>query len=121
MMSHGVGNRLAEETIMSDLPQPYQQFKQEHSRVWDAYDQLGAAAADAGPLEQKVRELIKLGMAAAVRSESAVHSHVHRALEVGASAAEIEHTILLGVTTLGFPTMMAARTWARAAIEAHNS
>lgn len=104
---------------MSDLPKPYQQFKQEHSQVWDAYDQLGAAAADAGPLEQKMRELIKLGMAAAVRSESAVHSHIHRALEAGASVAEIEHTILLGVTTLDFPTMMAARTWARAAIEAH--
>ena len=106
---------------MSELPKSYQQFQQEHSQVWDAYDQLGAAAADAGPLEQKVRELIKLGMAAAVRSESAVHSHVHRALEAGASVAEIEHTILIGVTTLGFPTMMAARTWARDAIEGHHT
>ena len=110
-----------EETNMSELPKPYQQFQQEHRAVWEAYDRLGAAAADAGPLEQKIRELIKLGMAAASRSESAVHSHVHRALEVGATAEEVEHAILLGVTTIGFPNMMAALTWARAAIAARGA
>jgi len=60
-------------------------------------------------------------MAAATRSESAVQSHTHRALEAGATTAEVEHAILLGVTTLGFPTMMAALTWAQAAITAHKS
>jgi len=34
------------------------------------------------------RELIRLGMAAATKSESAVHSHTHRALEAGATAEE---------------------------------
>jgi len=73
-----------------------------------------------GPLDAKVRELIKLGMSAAVKSESAVQSHTHRALEVGASAEEIEHAIILGITTIGFPTMMAALTWAKDAIQTHN-
>jgi AhpD family alkylhydroperoxidase len=107
------------EVHMSDLPRPYQQFMQEHSSIWQAYDQLGAAAAAAGPLDEKVRELIKLGMAAATRSETAVHSHVHRALEAGVAVEEIEHAILIGVTSLGFPTMMMALTWARAAIAVH--
>jgi AhpD family alkylhydroperoxidase len=106
---------------MSNLPKSYQQFQTDYAEVWQAYDQLGAAAADAGPLDQKMRELIKLGMAAATKSESAVHSHVHRALEAGATPAEIQHTLLLGVTTIGFPTMMAALSWAWAAIEAHRS
>jgi AhpD family alkylhydroperoxidase len=106
---------------MSDLPKPYQQFQQEHRTVWEAYDRLGAAAADAGPLERKVRELIKLGMAAAMRSESAVHSHVHRALAAGATTEEVEHAILLGVTTIGFPNMMAALSWASAAIAARGT
>lgn len=104
---------------MTSLPRSYQQFKKSHGKVWRAYDRLGASAAEEGPLDQKTRELIKLGMAAASRSESAVHSHTHRALEAGASAEEIEHALILGVTTLGFPTMMAALTWAQAAIEAH--
>jgi AhpD family alkylhydroperoxidase len=104
---------------MSQLPTPYQQFKKHHPRVWRAYDKLGATAADDGPLDAKTRELIKLGMAAANRAESAVQSHTHRALEAGASVAEIEHTIILGVTTIGFPAMMAALSWARTAIAEH--
>ena len=104
---------------VSKLPQTYQQFQKAHAKVWRAYDKLGAAAAEEGPLDQKTRELIKLGMAAAVKSESAVQSHAHRALEAGVTAAEIEHALILGVTTLGFPSMMAALTWAHEAIESH--
>lgn len=104
---------------MSQLPETYRQFLQDHDTLGAAYERLGEAAASAGPLDQKCRELIKLGMAAALRAETAVHSHVRRALEAGASAEEVEHTILLGVTTMGFPTMMTALSWARAALAAH--
>jgi AhpD family alkylhydroperoxidase len=76
---------------MAALPGPYSDFKKRHAKVWKALDRLGAAAAETGPLDAKTRELVKLGMAAASRSESAVHSHVHRALEAGASVEEIEH------------------------------
>lgn len=84
-----------------------------------SYEQLGSVIAEDGPLEAKTRELIKLGMAMAMRGENAVHSHVHRALEVGATVDEIEHAIMLGVTTCGFSTMMSAMTWAWQAIEMH--
>lgn len=106
---------------MSKLPKSYQQFQHDYAEVWEAYERLGATIAEAGPLDQKTRELVKLGMAAATRSESGVHSHTHRALEAGATIAEIEHTLLLGVTPLGFPAMMAALTWARAACAAHTA
>lgn len=106
---------------MPKLPKFYVRFKKDHPRVWKAYEKLGAAAAEAGPLNAKTRELIKLGMAAAAKSESAVHSHVHRALEAGASAGEVEHTVLLAVTTLGFPAMMTALAWVQAAIAGHEA
>ncbi len=51
----------------------------------------------------------------------AVHSHAHRALEAGASAGEVEHTVLLAVTTLGFPAMMTALAWGQAAIAGHEA
>lgn len=108
-----------EKTTMSTLPKAYQHFKKSHTKVWRAYDKLGAAAAENGSLDAKTRELIKLGMAAATKSESAVQSHTHRALEAGATTEEIEHALLLGVTTLGFPTMMMALTWAQGAIANH--
>ena len=103
---------------MSQLPETYRKFAQDQSQIMAAYEQLGAAAATAGPLDHKTRELVKLGMAAALRAETAVHSHVHRALEAGATEEEIEHTLLIGVTTMGFPTMMTALSWARAALAA---
>jgi AhpD family alkylhydroperoxidase len=104
---------------MSKLPKPYTRFKESHEKVWQAYDRLGAAAAGDGPLDEKTRELVKLGMAAAIKSRSAVESHAHRALEAGASAQELEHAVVLGVTTLGFPAMMMALGWAQAAIASH--
>lgn len=106
---------------MSKLPKFYIRFKKEHPRVWKAYERLGAAAAEEGPLTSKTRELIKLGMAAATKSESAVHSHTHRALEAGATPAEIEHAVLLSVTTLGFPAMMTALAWVQTAIAGHDA
>lgn len=106
---------------MSQLPKFYVQFKKSHPKVWKAYDKLGQAAASEGPLEAKTRELIKLGMAAALRAESAVQSHTHRALEAGATPEEIEHTLMLGVTTMGFPAMMSALAWAQQAIANHHA
>ena len=103
---------------MGQLPKPYQQFRTNYPQVYKAYEQLGEAAANAGPLDAKTRELIRLGMSAANKSESAVQSHTHRALDAGATSEEIEHTLLLGINTLGFSTIMAAITWAKAAVAA---
>ena len=103
---------------MEQLPKPYQQFRTNYPQVYKAYEQLGEAAANAGPLDAKTRELIRLGMSAANKSESAVQSHTHRALDAGASSEEIEHALLLGINTLGFSTIMAAITWAKAAVTA---
>ena len=104
---------------MSKLPKPYQAFRIDHPSVYAAYEALGAAIANAGPLDAKTRELIKIGMAAANGSETGVESHVHRALDAGATEREIEHTVMLGINVLGFSTMMASLTWARQAIENH--
>ena len=104
---------------MSQLPKPYQQFRTNYPEVYQAYENLGETIANAGPLEGKTRELIKLGMSAANGSESAVQSHTHRALEASATADEIEHALMLGINTLGFSTTMAALGWAKEAIAAH--
>lgn len=104
---------------MSNFPRVFQRFQYDFKQLWQSYEALGAAAAEAGPLDGKSRELIKLGMAAANGSESAVRSHTHRALEAGVTPDEIQHALLLGITTIGFPTMMAALTWSQSAIENH--
>mgnify|MGYP001097732913 CR=1 FL=1 len=104
---------------MSDLPDAYEAFQDQYTSLWQAYEKLGETAANSGPLDLKTRELIKLGMAAAYGSVSAVKSHTHRALEAGVSQEEIEHALLVGITTLGFPSMMAALSWAKEAVQDH--
>ena len=76
-----------------------------------AYDALGKVCAEAGPLDEKTRELIKLGMAIGGRLEGAVHAHARRALAAGASPADIRHVVAMAVPTVGFPTTVAAFTW----------
>jgi alkylhydroperoxidase/carboxymuconolactone decarboxylase family protein YurZ len=47
-----------------------------------------------------------------------VHSHARRAIEAGASVEEVRHAILLLTSTIGFPTVMAAMSWADDVLEA---
>ena len=93
------------------LPGHYVNFQQRYPEVFQAFEALGVAVQDAGPLETKTRALVKLGLAIGSRSEGAVHSHSRRSLEAGCTAEEIRHVVLLATTTLGFPTMMATMSW----------
>jgi 4-carboxymuconolactone decarboxylase len=96
---------------MSHLPLTYQRFQAEHTAVWEAYNQLGAAVHGAGPLDDKARALVKLGLAIAAQTEGGVHSHVRKACDAGLSADEIRHAVLLAIPSIGFPATMAALTW----------
>src|SRR5213593_51357 len=91
--------KISERTFMSEetqsrtpgpnkLPKRYLQFQKRYPQVFQAYDALGSATAEAGPLSDQ-----------------------RRALEAGCSPEEIYHVALLGTTTLGFPTMMKTFSW----------
>jgi 4-carboxymuconolactone decarboxylase len=94
------------------LPKVYQHFSDRFPAVKEAFDALGAAEHEAGPLSEKERRLVKLGIAVGAESEGAVRSHVRKLLGVRTSEAEILHTIVLALTTIGFPATNAALGWA---------
>ncbi|MBI4279660.1 MAG: carboxymuconolactone decarboxylase family protein [Armatimonadetes bacterium] len=94
-----------------ELPGVYRRFRQRYPAAWKAYDALGAAVHGGGPLPEKVRELVKLGIAIGRQHEGAVHAHTRGALRAGAAPDEIRHAALLAITTAGFPAAMAAMTW----------
>ena len=104
---------------MAELPQPFRRFEAANALVVRAYEALGQACAEAGPLDEKTRELIKLGMAIGGRLEGAVHAHARRALGAGATAAEIQHVVALAIPTVGFPTTVAAFTWVDDVLSGH--
>ncbi len=102
---------------MSDYPNNYSWLMSRFGDVLQAHQDLGKELQKAGPLDEKTCHLIKLAAAAANRSEGGVHSHSKRALKAGASADEIYHTLILLVSTVGFPTAAAAICWAKDVLE----
>jgi 4-carboxymuconolactone decarboxylase len=99
------------------LPKIYENFTSKFEEVSNAYNQLGISTREAGPLDQKVQDLIKLGIAIGANSRGAVMSHTRKALASGASAEEITHAVLLSITTTGFPNMIAAMGWVGEVLE----
>lgn len=83
----------------------------QHPDIWAAYAALGKACANAGPLNDRERRLVKLALAIGANSEGAVHSHARRARSEGVEEDAIQHVALLAVGTLGLPRAVAAKTW----------
>jgi len=96
---------------MSKLPERFVSFLHDFPEVGDAYQALGKAVANAGPLDGKTRELIKLGAAIASGQEGGTHSHARKAMDAGATAEEVRHAALQTLTTIGFPNMMRGLSW----------
>jgi len=95
------------------LPKNYSHLKEKHHSFIEAVEALGKAVKCEGPIDEKTAHLIQLAAAVAIHSEGAVHSHVRRAHECGATLEEINHTIILLTSTVGFPTVSAGLSWAQ--------
>jgi len=99
------------------LPKVYEKFSNNFTDVFKDYKQLGQTCREAGPLDQKSQDLIKLGIAIGANSRGAVMSSTRKALESGATKEEIAHAALLSLTTTGFPNMIAALQWVDSVLE----
>jgi alkylhydroperoxidase/carboxymuconolactone decarboxylase family protein YurZ len=102
---------MADPVNKGELPEVLAQFADQYPDVWDAYNQLGSAAAAAGPLDEKSQRLIKLAIAIGSQRQGAVHSHTRRALKAGCRPEELVHVGILAITTLGWPAAFAAICW----------
>jgi 4-carboxymuconolactone decarboxylase len=98
---------------MAYLPEPFQDFQRSLPEVSRTYEALVTRTEEAGPLDERTRRLVKLGIAVGARLEGSVKSQVRRAKEMGLSDAEIDHAIILALSSIGLPSMVAARTWAQ--------
>lgn len=102
---------------MSQYPKNYTWLMSQFGEVIEAHQNLGKILTAAGPIDKKHAQLVQLAGAATSRSEGAVHSHVKRARDAGATPEEIYHTLILLVSTIGFPAVAAALSWAKDALE----
>ena len=97
------------------LPKTYENFSEKFPEVLKNYQELGKSCREAGPLEEKCQDLIKLGIAVGANSRGSVMSSVRKALASGATPEEI----ILSLTTTGFPNMIAALGWVNEVLEKH--
>ncbi len=93
------------------MPGAAKDIADRHPEIWSAYAALGKAAAEAGPLSDRERRLVKLALAVGAGSEGAVHSHTRRAKAEGIEPAAIGQVALLAIGPLGLPRAVAAKTW----------
>jgi 4-carboxymuconolactone decarboxylase len=102
---------------MSTLPRTFRDFVKRYPDIWDAHERLAQACAEAGPLDRKTRELIKVGLSVGAGLETAAKRHTFMALEHGATADEVFQTVLMAMTTCGHPTAAAGWQWVREAMD----
>lgn len=84
---------------------------EEYPHVWNAYQMLGRAAADCGPLTDRERRLVKLALSIGTGSEGAVHSHTRRGKAEGIEKEALLQVAMLAIGPLGLPRAVAAKTW----------
>lgn len=98
--------------MSNPIPGQIEEFRREHPEVWEAFAGLAEACHEkGGPLEERARRLVKVGLAVGAQHEGAVHSAARHALEAGCSREELRHVAILSITTLGWPRAYAALRW----------
>lgn len=99
------------------LPGTFKEFIARFPELGRAHESVARAVEEAGPLDAKSLALVKIGICLGAGLESALRSHVRRAMQHGASKMEVEQAILLGMNTVGFPRTVAAWSWAHQQFE----
>ena len=94
------------------LPEIYQAFSLKNPRPFSETTNNWASSCQAGPLDEKTQELVKLGYRHRHQFPRRRHaSNTRKCLAAGSTPEEIIHVVLLALTTTGFPNMIAALRW----------
>ena len=91
-------------------PKAYREFVQTYPHLGAAWDKARDQEGD-GPMDEKSRRLVKLGIAVGAMRQGAVSSAARKARAAGVSDDEIRQVVALAASTLGFPSTVAVFTW----------
>lgn len=103
------------------IPKPYKQMHQKYPELMQAYESFGKATREAGPLSEREVALVKLAISLGAGLEGGAHSHARKALDAGCTPDDLRHLAVLSAPTVGFPTMMRARSWVEDVVEKHEN
>ncbi len=103
------------------LPGTFKRFIERFPELGESHQRIAETVDHIGPLDRRTCELVKIGISLGAGLESALRSHVRRAMEAGASEQEIEQALMLGMNTVGFPRTVAGWSWAQVQFERQRS
>lgn len=104
--------------ILEELTEGMAELRDECPELVAAFVHMDSAAYIEGELDRKVKELIGLGIALAVRCEYCINTHVKQALEAGANREEILEAAAVSVAFGGSPSMAYVSTRIMKALDA---
>ena len=94
---------------MKDIHELFTHFKEEFPLVDSKYEELGRVIhEESGPLKERERWLIKVAISGAAGHLRSLEVHIKKAMEAGVTEEEVKHTLLLLISTVGFPAFMEA-------------
>lgn len=101
------------------IPKSYKKMHQDFPEFMQAYESFGKASREAGTLTPREVALVKLAISIGAGLEGGSHSHARKALEAGCQPDDLRHLALLSAPTIGFPTMMRAKSWVEDVLTKH--
>ncbi|TWT92520.1 Carboxymuconolactone decarboxylase family protein [Neorhodopirellula pilleata] len=93
------------------IPGTYRAMHEQFPEFMQAYEAMGQAARQAGPLSDREVAMVKLAISIGAGLQGGAHSHCRKALQAGCSPDDLRHVAILAAPTIGFPTMMRAKSW----------
>ena len=99
------------------IPKSYRAMHQQYPEMMRAYEDFSNATKKVGPLSEREIALVKLGISIGAGLEGAAKSHARKAIKAGCTEDDLYHVAIACAPTIGFPTMMRARSWIKEAIE----
>jgi AhpD family alkylhydroperoxidase len=104
-----LGRQAGREAAVEDVHEIYTIFKSEYPELNERIEASGRALhVEGGPLDDRVRSLLKVAMSGATRHQRALETHLAAARASGVDEDELAHALLLLIPTCGFPTFMEA-------------
>ncbi len=94
---------------MEDFHRTFTQFKEDFPKVYTMHEELGREVHEnSGPLDEKTRWMIKIAVSGSCNHKRALETHIRKAKTAGVTDEEIKHTLLLLISSTGFPAFMKA-------------
>ncbi len=88
--------------------------------VVEGHRALQAAAAQGGPLDERMRDLVLLGAFTVARQEGGFKSHCRRALAAGATPEEVRQAVVITLSNVAWIEVVAdALLWVDEVTAAH--